>query len=151
MKVRDLMRTEIVTVPLGSTYAEVMRILCDNKISGAPVVDEKGALVGLVSEKDLFRILYPFYQSYYLHPEQYTDHEEREKKAGEIKNHKVEIFMTKMVYTVHPDVPIMRAGALMLSKNVHRLPVVEGSDLVGLISRRAIYRAIMESNYGQLA
>jgi predicted transcriptional regulator len=149
MKVRDLMDTELVTIPLGTTYAEVLRILNESNISGAPVVDESGALVGLVSEKDLFRILYPFYQSYYMHPEQYTDHEEREKKAADIRNHKVEVFMSKMVYTVHPDVPVMRAGALMLSKKIHRLPVVEGKDLVGIISRRAIYKSIMESNYGR--
>lgn len=144
------METELVTIPLGTPYAEVTRILHEKKISGAPVVNEEGELVGVVSEKDLFRVLYPFYQSYYMHPEQYTDHEERERKASDIRGHKVEIFMAKPVYSIHPDVPIMRAGAVMLSKKIHRLPVVEGRKLVGIISRGKIYKAIIELNYGNI-
>lgn len=150
MKVRDLMETDLVVIKTGTPYVEVMHTLKRHKITGAPVVDKNGDLVGVVSEKDLFRILYPFYQSYYMNPEQYVDHEEREKKASDIRGHKVEVFMTKPVYSIHPDVPIMRAGAVMLSKRIHRLPVVEGRELVGLISRGKIYRTIAEKNYGNV-
>jgi len=144
------METDIVTIPLGASYAEVMQVLHKHSISGAPVVNDKGGLEGVVSEKDLFRILYPFYQSYYMNPEQYADHEERERKASDIREHKVEIFMAKPVYTVHPDVPVMRAGAIMLSKKIHRLPVVEGPKLVGIISRGKIFKGLMELNYGNV-
>lgn len=144
------METKLVTVPVGTPYAEVMKILRTNRVSGAPVVDEDGRLVGVVSEKDLFRILYPFYQSYYLHPEQYVNHEEREKKAADIRNHRVEIFMSAVPFTADPDMPIMQAGALMLSKKVHRLPIVEAGKLVGIVSRGRIYRTVMEMNYKDL-
>lgn len=150
MKVRELMDTNPVTLRVGMEYADVMRLFTEHKISGAPVLNDSGDLVGIVSEKDLFRILYPFYKSYYMNPEQYTDHEEREKKAADIRGHKVEVFMTNPVYTVHPDVPVMKAGALMLSKSIHRLPVLEGPKLVGIIDRGRIYHAIMEMNYGSV-
>jgi len=147
MKVRDLMNSEPITLVPSMEYAEVMRVFNQHKISGAPVLNDVGELVGIVSEKDLFRILYPFYKSYYMNPEQYVDHEERESKAADIRGHKVEVFMTTPVHTVYPDMPIMQAGAIMLSKSIHRLPVVENAKLVGIIDRRKIYRAIMEMNY----
>lgn len=150
MHVRDVMEEDIVIIKKGMTYPEVMRVFRKHKISGAPVVDESGKLIGVVSEKDLLRILYPFYESYYLNPVQYSDHEEREKKAADIKGHRVEIFMSRELHTVTPDMPIMRAGAIMLSRNVHRLPVVEGEKIVGIVTRGAIYEKIMEMNYGDL-
>ena len=141
------METKLITVPVGTPYADVMKTLRSNHVSGAPVVNEEGRLVGVVSEKDLFRILYPFYQSYYMHPEQYVNHEEREKKAGDIRKHRVEIFMSPSPFTAEPDMPIMQAGALMLSKKVHRLTVVEEDKLVGIVSRGRIYRTVMDMNY----
>ncbi len=150
MKVRDLMDIHPVTLEPGMKYADVMHVFNTHKISGAPVIGVEGDLLGIVSEKDLFRILYPFYKSYYMHPEQYVDHEERENKAADIREHKVEVFMSNPVYTVHPDVPIMQAGAVMLSKKIHRLPVMDGRKLVGMIDRGAIFRAIMELNYGNV-
>lgn len=150
MKVRDLMDVQPVTLKPGMAYADVMQVFTTHKISGAPVVSEEGELVGIVSEKDLFRILYPFYKSYYMNPEQYVDHEERENKAADIRGHKIEVFMSNPVYTVHPDVPIMQAGAIMLSKKIHRLPVMDGKEMVGMIDRGMIYRAIMEHNYGNV-
>lgn len=144
------MQVGVVTVPLGTTYADVMRMLRRHDISGLPVIGEGGTLVGIVSEKDLFRILYPFYESYYSNPEQYADHEEREKKAFTIKSHPVELFMTKNVFTVEPDMPIMRAGAIMMAKKIHRLPVVQEGRLVGIVTRRSIFQKIMELNYGDM-
>jgi len=80
MKVRDLMRKKIITLKPENTYEEAVALLYKNNLNGAPVVDDEGKLVGYVSEKDLFRILYPYYQSFYEHPESYTDGEKREKK-----------------------------------------------------------------------
>lgn len=150
MKVHEIMQRKIVMIPVGTVYSEVMDALLKHEISGAPVVDEQGKLVGIVSEKDLLRILYPYYESYYLNPEQYTNHEDREKKALDIRTRRVEEFMSRDVLTVNPDMPIMRAGSIMLSRGVHRLPVVQEGLLVGIITRRDLYKKLMEINYGDI-
>jgi CBS domain-containing protein len=147
MRVRDVMETSVVTIPVGTVYRDVVRRLREGAFSGAPVVDEKGALVGIVSEKDLFRLLYPRYKSFYEDTDLYLDFEAREVKAEEIAKHPVEMFMTKEVWSVEPDMPIMRAGALMLAKGVHRVPVLENGKIIGIVTRGVIYRKIFEGCY----
>ncbi len=148
MKVRELMDTEVISVKPETTYEEVARLLYRHQVTGVPVLDEKERVVGFVSEKDIVRILYPWYKSYYESPESYTDMEARESKAGDIRNTKVETFMKKNILTVTPDDPIMKAGALMLAHDVNRLPVVESGALVGIVSRDSIYKAILKKNFG---
>ncbi|MFA5127620.1 MAG: CBS domain-containing protein [Patescibacteria group bacterium] len=149
MKVREIMSTNFISIKPSATYEEVYKILIENDISGAPVVAENENIVGIVSEKDLFRVLFPFYTSYYNNPELYVDYEERENKVDEIKNHKVELFMSRDFVKISPDDPVLRAGALMLAKNVSRLPVVENGKLVGMIWRRDIYKTILNNKLGK--
>ena len=143
MKVKEVMITDIITVKKDSTYKEVAMVITDNNISGVLVIDDAGKLIGVVSEKDLFRVLYPYYQSFYENPELYVDLEKREDKINEVYNHPIEKFMTKQLVTISPEAPIMEAGALMLAKKVHRLPVVDKDKLVGLVTRESIYRAVL--------
>ncbi len=148
MKVKELMDTNKVSVTPDTTYEEVARLLYTNQLSGVPVIDDKDRVVGFVSEKDIVRILYPWYKSFYDSPESYTDMEARESKAGDIRNTKVEVFMKRNILTVTPDDPIMKAGALMLAHDVNRLPVVENGKVVGVVSRDSIYKVILKKNFG---
>jgi len=147
MKVKEVMDTPVVSVSPHTRYEEVARILYADHISGVPVLDDAGVLVGFVSEKDIFRILYPWYQSYYEHPEHYTDMEARESKAKDIKDTPVSVFMKKNIVSVSPHDPVMKAGALMLSRDVNRLPVVEDGVVVGVVSRDSIYKAVLKKNF----
>lgn len=149
MKVREIMSTKFIVLRPSMTYEEVYKILVDNDISGAPVVAENDNIVGIISEKDLFRVLFPFYTSYYNNPELYVDYEERENKVDEIKNHKVELFMSRDFVHISPEDPVLRAGALMLAKNISRLPVVEDGKLIGMIWRRDIYKTILNNKLGK--
>lgn len=150
MKVHEIMQRNVVRIPAGTVYHEVMQTLLVHGVSGAPVIDEHGTMIGIVSEKDLLRILYPYYESYYLNPEQYCNYEEREKKAQQIRDRRVEDFMSRQVLTANPHMPIMQAGSIMLSHGVHRLPVMENGVLVGIVSRRDLYRKLLEMNYGTI-
>lgn len=148
MRVKELMETNGIHVNPSTTYEEAARLLYTHQMSGVPVLDEKGTVVGFVSEKDIVRILYPWYKSFYESPESYTDMEARESKASDIRNTKVEVFMKRSVFTVKPDDPIMKAGALMLAHDINRLPVLENGKMVGIVSRGSIYKAILKKNFG---
>lgn len=146
MRVGDVMIKKVITVPSGSTYAEAAKILYKSGISGAPVVDNKNNLVGIVSEKDLFKVLFPFYDSFYKHPESYTDFEERENKIDEIKDKKIANFITMKVTSVKSDDLVMKAGGLMLAHSYHRLPVVEEGKLIGIVTREEIFEAVLKKH-----
>jgi len=148
MKVRDVMEHHVVTVKQDDTYEDVAKLLQEHGVSGVPVVDADGRLVGMVSEKDLFRILYPFASSYNQDPVSYADQERREEKIDEVRVKKVEVFMSRDVSVIGPDEPIMRAGGLMLAKRVSRLPVMEDGKIVGIVTRSRIYNEVLKQRLG---
>jgi len=130
----------------NTTYAEAARIMVEKNFSGLPVVDAAGLLVGIVSEKDLFRALYANHADYFTNPELYADAEAREKEIAGISSTKVEEYMVRQVITVGPDVPVMRAGGMMLAYGVHRLPVVEDGRMIGIVTREEIYGGILRQH-----
>jgi CBS domain-containing protein len=146
MKVRDVMKTPVVTVSPSATYEEAAKILYKHKISGMPVVNERGALVGIVSEKDLFRAMYPLYEEYIFEPYAYHNQEAREDEIEIIRKQPVEKYMSKQVVTVNVDDCILHAGGLLLARGLHRLPVMENKKLVGIVSREDIYGAILKKH-----
>ncbi len=148
MRVNALMHSPVIVVHKGWTYESVARLLYDHHISGAPVVDQEGKLIGMVSEKDLYRVLFPRFMSFVENPELYIDSEAREKKAADISEHKVETFMVSHVVTIDPYATVMHAGALMLAKRIHRLPVMDEGKLVGIVTRRDLFRAAIEQQLG---
>lgn len=148
MKVKELMEQHTASVTPESTYEEAARILYSNDVSGVPVIDSQEKVVGFVSEKDIVRILYPWYRSFYESPESYTDMEARESKTGEIRNTKVEVFMKRNILTVSPEDQIMKACSVMLAHDINRLPVVENGKVVGMVSRHSIYKVILKKNFG---
>jgi len=146
MKVGDVMIKKVITVPYDATYSEAARILYKSGISGAPVIDSEKNLVGIISEKDLFKVLFPFYDSFYKHPENYTDFENRENKVDEIKDKKISNFISVKVISVKVDDPIMKAGGLMLAHSYHRLPVIEQGKLKGIVTREEVFEAVLKKH-----
>lgn len=146
MNVQNIMETVFVTTREDATYKQVADLLYESKRGCVFVLDKDDRLVGLVSEHDLFRVLFPYYQSYYLNPELYTDPVERERKIAEVKDHPVKQFMCREMHVATLEEPIMRAGATMLAKNIRRMPVIEEGKLVGVVTRRAIYRVLYEKH-----
>ena len=146
MKVRDVMKKNVTVVPVGSTYEQAAALMYLNHFSGLPVVDREMNLVGMISEKDLFRALYPRYEEVAEQPDLYHDGHDMEMAIDTLRSTPVEKHMQRKVVTIRPDADIMRAGGLMLAHGIHRLPVVEGGELVGIVTRREIYGSILERN-----
>ena len=148
MRVREVMITPVVTISPTTTYEEAARVLHVHKISGVPVVDEKGKLVGLLSEKDLFRAMYPLYEEYILEPHAYYNQELQEEEIEAIRKQPVEKYMSTRVVTIDGDSPVLHAGGLMLAHGLHRLPVVENGKLAGIVTREDIYGTILKRHLG---
>ena len=148
MRVREVMKTQIVSVLPDVTYEEAARLMHQHGFSGLPDIDKKGKLIGLISEKDLFKAMYPDYAEFVQDSDSSIDQEQQEMAIEGVRNQPVSAYMTRSVLTIEPDAPVMKAGGLMLARGVHRLPVVEKGNLVGIVTRREIYGTILQRRLG---
>ncbi|HCW75728.1 MAG TPA: CBS domain-containing protein [Candidatus Marinimicrobia bacterium] len=125
ISVRDFMTKKVITFKPDTPIYTAINTLVKNEISGASVVDEKGRLVGIVSEKDCLRIL----------------------ANGVFHNQpggKVEDYMTDVVVSIQADTDIFTVADLFLKNIYRRMPVVEEGRVIGQVSRRDVLRAIQE-------
>lgn len=143
MKVKEVMETDVVSVKPETKYEDAAKIMVQRNFSGLPVINEKGKLVGIISEKDLFRAMFPDYESYTAEPHAYLDREALEDRVKDIHNNPVEMYMSCRVLTVEPETPVLKAAGMMLAHGVHRLPVIENEKLAGIVTREEIYSAIL--------
>jgi CBS domain-containing protein len=146
LKVRDIMRTDVITVGPDATVKELAGLLSEHKISGVPVVDADGSLLGIVSEGDVIvqdaDLHFPHYVQFlestiYLGSMKKFD--ERFKKAFGAK---VSDVMSEDVQTVGPDDTVHAVATLMSDHDINRVPVVEDGKVVGIVTRGDIVRAI---------
>jgi len=143
MKAADVMVSNVITVGVNASIGEVAAILLNNNISGAPVVDEKGELVGIVSEGDLMRrpeIGTTKRYSWWLE----LVSNKWASATEYIKSHsrKVADVMTRDVITAKPDTPLGDIAAMLERNRIKRVLIVEGGKLVGLVSRANILQAL---------
>jgi CBS-domain-containing membrane protein len=114
--VKDVMSSQIVAVRREATFKEMAAALREHRISGFPVIDDDGKVIGVVSEADLLALR----------------HGEHKKADGLVAGD----LMTHPAVTVRPDDSVEHAGRMMYSLLVKRLPVVDaGGYLVGIVSR----------------
>jgi CBS domain-containing protein len=147
LTVRDAMTHSVVSIRRSTPLKEVAQVLIDNGIGGVPVVDQDGAVLGVVSEADLLvkeqgagairhRPLARFFG------------ESRETRSQLVKlaATTADQAMTAPAITIAPGRPIHEAAAIMTARRVNRLPVVEDGRLVGIISRADLVRAYVRSD-----
>ncbi len=125
MSVADIMTKKLITFSLDTQVLGAIDTLISKKISGAPVVDEDGNLLGMLSEIDCMQT---FLQSTY--------HNEM---GGLVKD-----YMSDEVSTIPSTMGIMDVAEYFLETHFRRLPVVDNGKLVGQVSRRDVLRAIQK-------
>jgi CBS domain-containing protein len=147
----DIMTRDVKTVPADATLQEAAALLMTHNISGAPVVDANGKMVGIVSEADLLsearrRSALPHIAPFglFVVPE---DALKRIYHGGATLL--VEEVMTRKVITVPTDLPLDKVGEIMTRSRVNRVPVVDAEDnLVGIITREDLLRALFHIGEG---
>ena len=120
MKVKEVMTANVATVGPDASLKKVAAILADLHISGLPVVDEDGHVLGVVSEGDIV---------------QKEANGRPGRTAGEA--------MTSPAVTIEADRPVTQAASLMVENSVNRLPVLAGGKLAGIVSRADLVRAFL--------
>lgn len=146
MKIREVMSKKIITIEQTATLLEAAKLLFKHQISGILVTDGAHSLVGVLSEKDLYRSLYPSYTEFYEDPSSILNYgRDCEDLVLKAKNTTIKEVMATELITVTENDMAIKAGAIMLAKVVNRLPVInERGKLVGIISRRDIYQKIFQ-------
>ena len=134
MFVRDRMSSPAVTITPDTPFQDALKLMHDRQFRRLPVVDRKGKLVGIVSERDLL----------YASPSEATSLSVWELHYL-LANLHIRKIMTKDVITTTPDTPIEDAAHLMADKKIGGLPVMdEDNRVVGVITETDIFRAFDE-------
>ena len=121
--VREYMDTTVPTLSPTTLVLDAVDYLLEHGVTGAPVVDEDGKVVGILTEKDCLKVV------------------ARAPDPDNVQEH-VADFMTKEVKSIPPDMDVYFAAGLFLKESFRRFPVVENGRLVGAITRYDMLRAI---------
>lgn len=145
IQARDLMHTDVMTVSPDSSLLEVHRLFLEEEISGAPVVDDAGNLLGVISSMDLLRAVKDEYEAgagssapFYLRDDlpysgpdwlrEPDDFQDRlaQKTASDA--------MVREIISVPPSASLSQVAALMRNQHVHRVLVIDGKALIGIVT-----------------
>jgi CBS domain-containing protein len=124
-KAKDVMTNSVITVGRETDIYKAIELMVDNNITGLPVVNDDMTLAGIVSEKDVLKLLYD--------------------KVGNL--HKVENFMTKGVISFDQEDSLLDITDCLLKNRFRRVLISNGKRLVGVISRKDIISYIYKLSF----
>jgi CBS domain-containing protein len=122
------MSTDVITVTPDTEIMRAVQILVDHDISGVPIVEERGQLVGILTERDCIEVAVT--AGYF------------DEAGGRVRD-----YMTSPVETCQPTDSLMDVAARLITSRYRRYPVVEDARLIGLISRRDVLRALKKASW----
>jgi CBS domain-containing protein len=149
--VADLMNHDVLTVLPTTPLSEAIQILVDRQISGLPVVNDAGKLVGVISESDLMwrekgldRPPYIMFLDSVIYLQNPAKHD---RDLHKVLGQTVGEVMTSHAISITADATIPTAARIMHEKKIHRLPVVDTEDRpIGIITQGDIVKAIAASS-----
>ncbi|HEX9904907.1 MAG TPA: CBS domain-containing protein [Propylenella sp.] len=145
MQARDIMTTGVVTVSPNTTVSEVARTLLAHDIGAVPVVDDKGAVVGVVSETDLLRrpetgtVRRRGWLAYFEAPATLAE------EYAHVHGNRAEDVMNRDILSVAPDRDLLSVVDLMERRRIRRVLVMEGGELRGVVCRSDLLRGMLAS------
>ena len=122
MNVSALMTRDPVCVPPDMPVYEAMKLLVENQVTGLPVVDDQQGLVGVITEKDMLRLLY----------------------EQDVRDSAVRDFMTSEVVAFSTSDSVVDVCECLIQNNFRRVPIVENGKLAGIVSRGDVIRYILK-------
>ena len=137
-EITDIMKTDVITVKKDTPIYEAMERLVEHNITGLPVVDDNMALVGIVTEKDMLRLIVDL------------DVLKWESDLDESSTC-VEKYMTKEVVNFAPEDSLLEICDCLLKKKFRRIPIVSDGKLVGILSRKDIIAYMLELRHKEIS
>ena len=122
-QVKDAMTRRVISIRPEATVDEAIRLLLKHNISGAPVIDARGRLCGIITQYQLLEVLY----------------------EPTVKNSRVQECMTREVITIEEESLLGTATNFFVLHRIRRIPVVRGGTVVGIISRPDLLRYFTET------
>ena len=145
-KVSDIMSSEVVTVSEDTAVTEAARMLMEHHFNGLPVVDENNSLKGIICQSDIIaqqkKFPMPTFFTLFDGIIPFTSKSHLEKEIQKIAATTVGQAMTADPVTVNPDTDLEEVAELMVNKNYHTIPVVEGDKLVGILGKEDILKTL---------
>jgi CBS domain-containing protein len=126
-KAEDIMVRELITVRPETDAYDAIALLLKHRISGMPVVDSSGKLLGILSERDCLKTLL-------------------DSRYHNMPTAPVRELMTTEMKTIRPDLGLVEIADLFVNGKFRRLPVVDQGRLLGQISRKDVLRVIHEKH-----
>lgn len=147
MKISDVMSYGVLTVAPTTPIKEVARLMSTHGVSGVPVVDEDGTILGVVSEADFL-----LKEDGIARPASRLERLLGRAVRGDSEQAKVEAetaaeLMSSPAITIGPDASLPEAAAIMVERRINRLPVQQGRHLVGIVSRADLVRAYLRPDH----
>lgn len=140
MKVKDVMARDPLTIDPEAPVGTALDVMRTKHVRHLPVVDEAGALMGIVTDRDLRHAAFaPAVQEHLSGRAQRLA-----RQLGEtLESLRVRDVMTWVVVTTGPEAPLVYAALIMFESRVGSLPVLEGTRLVGLLTEQDVLKALM--------
>lgn len=143
---KDIMTKDVIAVTGDTTIEKLAKLLTEHKISGMPVLDDNGKLVGIVTENDLIsrnkRLHIPTVVSIFDAVIYLESSKRFEEEIKRMIGTKVWDICTKKVITINKDTTLTEIATIMSEKKVHLLPVMEGEKLIGIIGKVDLVNAL---------
>jgi len=133
MLVKDRMSHPVITITPQASLDDAASLMATDRVSRLPVVDKRGKLVGIISEKQIL--------SYSPSKATLLDAYEIQ---GVMNRIPVEKVMTRDVITITADTPIEEAARIMVDNEISGIPVLSGGSLVGMIAETDLFKAFLE-------
>jgi len=145
MIVKDIMNQSVKTGKSDTLIKDIASLMCLNNISGVPVVDDNDILIGVLSEKDILKAMFPDIAQ--VMEEGKPDFESIEADYSNVLGKNAGDLMTRTVASVTADMPLLKAASMMCIKNIRRIPVTDNNNkLIGIISIGDVHKAIFQEN-----
>jgi CBS domain-containing protein len=152
MLAKDIMRKKVVSVESWLTLPELSKIFEENAISGAPVVDEEGSILGVVSQTDLVRTRREAPAGI---PAYHRETEDSVRAAGlhieEMDRTRVEQIMTPGAIALDEMTPVEKVAKVMVDSHIHRVLITKGGRLAGIVTTMDMMRALISLSRGALS
>jgi CBS domain-containing protein len=146
MKVKDILIKDVISIDPDDNAKSALAILFKRQISGLPVIDKGGRLVGMFTEKEVMSYLLPSYiekVGRFIYQE---DPKATKRKFSELEHIKVSQIMRKEVVTVMEDTSLAEVARMMLTQKARRIPVLDAAGkVVGIIARPDVLKAFAQA------